>query len=289
VTPPDPDRLVAVAGWDASEVRSGVAVLTDVVDDLPSWRARVEGIGRRLEQGAWTGRAAGAAAGSIDVLAVVAAAVGTGLADALTACRQLAQDAGTASGLARAALLATADDDAAQPLCREALEHAARVDAALDAAQAALFGLGVRDAFAPADFSALSDEVRPVPVPAPPAHGPREVAAWWTALPVLAQAAFLQQRPAVAGALDGLPAAARDRANRLLLARAMRRPDPSPTARAVAGVLATHEATGESVQLHLFDEPGSGSRSASATPTPRMRSLSSSRASPPPRTTTSTR
>jgi hypothetical protein len=70
------------------------------------------------------------------------------------------------------------------------------------------------------------------------------------------RSAFLQRQAAVAGALDGLPAVARDRANRLLLALALRRDDPSPTARAVAAEIAAQEAAGRTVQLHLFDEAG---------------------------------
>ena len=257
MTVPDAGRLAEVAGWDADEVRSGAAALGDVVEGLPSWRIRVEQIGLRLQDGVWSGRAGGAAAGSVLVVSAVGAALAGGLADSLTACRQLASDTGTAAALARAALLAAAEDtDAAERLGREALDHAARVRAGLDAADAALRSLGTVDAFTPAHFADLAARVVPVPVPVPPADDPGGVARWWIGLPALAQAAFLQQRPRVAGALDGIPAAARDRANRLLLTRALRRPSPSATARSVAAVLAAHEAAGTTVQLHLFDEAG---------------------------------
>jgi hypothetical protein len=62
------------------------------------------------------------------------------------------------------------------------------------------------------------------------------------------------------GSLDGLPAWARDRANRLLLGRALTDPatpdDEAATARAVAAQLEGEEATGQRVQLHLLDLSG---------------------------------
>jgi Alpha/beta hydrolase len=256
VTPPGAGRLADVAGWDAEELRAGVAVLAGLVDDLPSWRGRVERIGRELQDGAWSGRAGRAAAGSVFALSAVTAGVTDGLSDSLASCRRAAADAGTAAAAARASLHAAAGDtEAAEHLGELALEQAQAVREALRAANAALFGLGVSDAFTPSDFGDLAAHVLPVAVPVPPT-GPDAVAVWWAGLPALAQAAFLQQRPGRAGGLDGLPSAARDRANRLRLALALRGRAPSPTARAVADVIAAHEAAGRTVQLHLFDEAG---------------------------------
>jgi hypothetical protein len=66
--------------------------------------------------------------------------------------------------------------------------------------------------------------------------------------------------PAAVGALDGVPSWARDRANRLLLDRALRDPRiPSAaalTARVVARRIAAEEAAGQQVQLHLLDLAG---------------------------------
>jgi Alpha/beta hydrolase len=259
VSGPDPDRLAGIARWDADEVRASVAVLSRVSDGLPRWRARVEEVGRRLEDGdTWAGPAAASAVHAVLVLSGVTTAVAAGLAGSLAGCGQLTSAAAAASALARAALVTGADDAAAgAALAAEALEHAGRAGSALDAADAALTPLGAVDAFAPADFAGLAGQVlRPVGVPAPPSGGPEAVAAWWAALPALARSALVQQRPAVAGALDGLPAWARDRANRLLLARALRRPHPSATARALAAVVQAREAAGEEVQVHLFDEAG---------------------------------
>ena len=59
------------------------------------------------------------------------------------------------------------------------------------------------------------------------------------------------------GALDGVPAWARDRANRRLLDRALRDPrTPAGRRRVVAGRIAREEAGGQHVQLHLLDLAG---------------------------------
>ena len=137
-----------------------------------------------------------------------------------------------------------------------ALRSAAAVAAAATAAGTALAGLGVRDAFGPADFWDLAgrlDLVSPG-APPPPDTNPQEVAAWWTGLSAHAQLAALRRSPGTVGALDGVPAWARDRANRLLLDRARRRGrSTATTARAVAERIAIEEAAGRPVQLQLLD------------------------------------
>jgi hypothetical protein len=92
-----------------------------------------------------------------------------------------------------------------------------------------------------------------VPVRQPP----DDVAAWWSGLSHAAQLAVIAGSPAALGALDGVPAWARDRANRLLLSRAISDPRTSEgaaiTTRAVARRIAAEEATGQVVQLQLLD------------------------------------
>jgi hypothetical protein len=85
------------------------------------------------------------------------------------------------------------------------------------------------------------------------------VAAWWAGLSASAQLAVVAADPFRIGALDGVPAWARDRANRVLLTRALSAPDAPGhrTALAVAGRLADAEAAGRPVQLYAFD-PGAG-------------------------------
>jgi hypothetical protein len=86
------------------------------------------------------------------------------------------------------------------------------------------------------------------------------VAAWWAGLSAAAQLAAVCAAPEVIGGLDGIPAWARDRANRLVLARAIEDPrtplHQRLTARVVAQGVAAEEAAGHTVQLHLFDLDG---------------------------------
>jgi hypothetical protein len=74
------------------------------------------------------------------------------------------------------------------------------------------------------------------------------------------QRAVISMSPAVVGALDGVPAWARDRANRVLLDRALSDPRTSAgaalTARAVAARIAKEEAAGQTVQVELLDLAG---------------------------------
>ncbi|WP_222262484.1 alpha/beta hydrolase [Modestobacter marinus] len=100
----------------------------------------------------------------------------------------------------------------------------------------------------------------PVPAPAVPAVDAPAAASWWAALPAAEQLAAVRSSPAEVGALDGLPAWARDQANRLVLADALRRlPEGSAghaTAVAVAGRLAALEDAGRPGQLLQFDPAG---------------------------------
>jgi hypothetical protein len=143
-----------------------------------------------------------------------------------------------------------------------ALAHAAAAAAAAGAAGAALDGVGVHDAFVPADFWELAAEIHlvgPVRAPQVPAPGtaPPTVAEWWSGLSAGQQLVALRAAPAVIGALDGVPAWARDRANRILLDRGLRdrslTAEEAATARAVADRIAIEEAAGRPVQLHLLD------------------------------------
>jgi hypothetical protein len=143
----------------------------------------------------------------------------------------------------------------------EALEHAARVAAAAEEVGDPLAGLGVRDAFGPADFQDLLVHVPvmgPIRAPGVPSERPPAVVAlWWAGLSAAQQRAVISLSPGVVGALDGVPAWARDRANRRLLDGALRdsrTPDAaSRTAGMVAARIAAEEAAGQRVQLQLLD------------------------------------
>ena len=257
----DESRLCAVAAWDVASVRRAVTVLSGTVDRLVTWRARLEGVGRALESGdCWSGPAAQSAVAALADVSAVSSAVGHGLEGSLSAYGRMVAEAALAQDLAAQALAA-----AGLPCVGDAARrHAALASAAAEGAGDALAGLGVRDAFAPADFRDLLTLV-PVmgPVQAPGLPSPRppaEVAAWWAGLPAAAQRAAIATSPTAVGALDGVPAWARDRANRLLLDRALRDSRLPPAAALTAGVvarrIAAEEAAGRQVQLHLLDLSG---------------------------------
>jgi hypothetical protein len=290
-----PARLAAVAGWDVPRLRGAVATLSAVAERLPAWRARLEGIARSVDSGeTWAGPAAISAAGAVRELSTVAWAVEGALADSLGAFDRLAAEADPAQELAREALvrsdevpggLGAALDDrdrlaaavgalvpgaelapaasAALAAAEAALRHAGAASAAAGDAGAALSGVGVRDAFAPADFTTLASWVPvadPVCVTRGPSGPPEAVALWWAALPLTVQLAALRADPAGLGGRDGLPAWARDIANRQLLAAALDDPWLDEyslrTARAVARRIDDEEAAGRQVQLQLFDPAG---------------------------------
>jgi hypothetical protein len=251
-------QVVAAAGWDVPLLRGAVATLTAVTGRLLAWRIRAEAVGRALAAAeCWSGPAAQEAAVAVLRLSTLTVGVQGALDRSLGAFERLATEAAAAAELAPLALLLPGS-----PAEQELLRHAARVAAAAEEAGEALRGLGVVDAFAP-DLARLADAVTapPVAVPEPPRGLPPEgVAAWWAALAAPAQLAAIRAHPEAVGALDGVPAWARDGANRLLLSRA--RADDglsryqARTARVVDEQLAALERAGRPAQLHTFDLAG---------------------------------
>jgi hypothetical protein len=144
-----------------------------------------------------------------------------------------------------------------------ALEHAEDVTAAARAAAAPVDGpTGIGAAHAAAFGELVAATVFPGPVlarPVPVDSAPDEAAAWWASLSAGAQLAVVRAAPEAVGALDGLPAWARDRSNRLVLDRALRdpaTPDTAATARTISRRIAAEEARGQQVQLQLLDLAG---------------------------------
>jgi hypothetical protein len=287
-------RLLAVAAWDVPHLRSAVETLAEMSERLVTWRARLDGLGRELGAGGcWTGPAADRAAASVTELSVVTWVVDSALSRSLDAHRRLAVEATAAQELAEVAVAAGAASVGLDPALAGyerratamnalvpgagppsvgtglaaavgALEHADAARAAARDTGAGLSAIGVEDAFAPADLGGLPAHVPTggpaVPPDVPEGLRPEDVAAWWAALPVSAQWAAIRTSPAAVGALDGVPAWARDSANRLLLRRALGNsglPErEAATARVVAARIAAEEATGGQVQLHLLDLTG---------------------------------
>ena len=148
----------------------------------------------------------------------------------------------------------------AEALAALALDHGGRVLQHLLAAGEALAPLSLVGAPGPADFAALARHALPVgPVIVPPPADSRDadgVAVWWAGLTAAQHRVLIRSSPQLVGSLDGLPAWARDAANRRLLAEEMRRPSgqrAQDTAQAVYADIAAREATGQTVQLHQFD------------------------------------
>ncbi|TFV90557.1 alpha/beta hydrolase [Blastococcus sp. CT_GayMR16] len=272
-------RVHAIAAWDVPLTRRAVVSLAETIERLLAWKARLEGVGRAIESGdCWSGPAAQSAATALAETSAVSAAVGRALDESLSAYHRLAAQAELAQDLATQALssirlLADGEAAPAAVLAEAALGHAASAAAAAESAGDALAGLGVVTAFAslgfvdavaPADFWDLMGHV-PVmgPIQAPDLPSPRppaEIATWWAGLSVAAQHALIAVSPAAVGALDGVPAWARDRANRRVLDRALRDPTipaaQASTAGVVARRIAAEEAAGRQVQLHLLDLAG---------------------------------
>ncbi|MCU1669120.1 MAG: uncharacterized protein JWP40_2047 [Blastococcus sp.] len=285
--------LEAVAAWDIALLRGAVITLGAVAARLPVWRMRLESVGRSLgDAQCWSGPAALSAADAVLGLSVVATAVDASLIGSQTAFEGLLVRAETAQELAVQALAAASEGpadaveaqererltavmaalvpDAAAPdargnlLALSALEHAEAARRAARAAGDALERVTVGEGAVPATFWDLSGRVAvvgPALAPGLPARrDPVAVATWWAGLSAVAQLAVIRSDPAAVGALDGVPAWARDRANRMVLARARDDPRTPPyaafTARVVAARIAAEEAAGRQVQVQLLDLAG---------------------------------
>jgi hypothetical protein len=285
--------LVTVAGWDTPLLDGAVYTLEAVTERLPPWRARVEAVARSLAAAeCWSGPAATVAAAALDGVSAVVTAVGGALDGSLDRLRDTAREARTAQELAAQALAeaaaaelvlggsgallgppvppagASPDALAGQAVAAEriagiaadALRAAARAGSHAADSAGPLAAVGGAGATVPADFTGLAavvagDEVWVRSCLPVAGTSPESVAAWWASLSTPARDLVTMVEPRLVGSLDGLPAWARDRANRLLLERALSTPSHEgyETARAAADEIASEEAAGRTVQLWTFD------------------------------------
>jgi hypothetical protein len=290
---PAEGRLAVVSSWDVPLLRGAVVTLAAVGGRLTAWRVRLGAVARAVDSSEfWAGPAARSAAGAVFELDAVAGAVDAALAESQAAFERMADDADAAQELAARALVlartleagldaglhahrqltgtlqalvpeaAAPDPGPALAAAEAALAHAAAAAASATAAGTALEEVGVGDAFAPADFWDLVAEIGLVgpfrAAQVPESRSPEQgVADWWARMSAGAQLSLIRMAPAAIGALDGVPAWARDRANRLLLDRALHdrglRSSAVANARAVAERITIEEAAGRRVQLHLLD------------------------------------
>jgi hypothetical protein len=119
-------------------------------------------------------------------------------------------------------------------------------------AVAGLASVGVLDGRPPVTADDLRAAVGVPPSPPRPSVAPPEVAAWWAELSEERRTAWIDTEPALIGMLDGLPAWARDRANRLLLDEIRPGAPGFPMAQATENEIRAREAAGETVQLLQF-------------------------------------
>ena len=254
-------RLVAVAAWEGAPLRYGVATLTAVASRLAVWRMRVDAVGRALETAdCWSGPAAREAAAAVADVSAVAAVVHSALAGSQDDLERMAGAAAAAQELAVEALTlraatptggsvvafdrlsgvlqalvpgaAAPDPGPAVAVSLAAVEPpSGRVPPARRGRRwrASPSGAGSRrprSTISPGGSSSSALCRRP---PCRSLPNPAAVAAWWAGLSERDQRAVILSASAAVGALDGVPAWARDRANRLVLERALDDPGTPPT------------------------------------------------------------
>ncbi|MFF4591747.1 alpha/beta hydrolase [Amycolatopsis sp. NPDC001319] len=108
-------------------------------------------------------------------------------------------------------------DDVAQIL-RTANDIDADLASVLDRAAAGQFGTGDESTVTAAAADGVKDPGLTLPEP-PPNATPSQNAAWWATLSNAGRDILIRDRPGAIGAMDGLPATDRDRANRVVLNR----------------------------------------------------------------------
>jgi len=278
-------RLHTVAAWDVASLRAGLHALRALDDGFPAWRSRLDAVVRALEEdGYWSGPAAARAGELLLRLSAAAAALDGGFAASLEECVVLVREAGTAAERAATALVlsrelpvpldvALASDGTlaaavdrlvlgpesvapAVATAKQALAAAAAAEAAADRAEEVLVP---RAAVGPAGWLDSLAGVGPA-CEAPDGADVAATARWWAALPAAAQLALVASSSGTVGSSDGVPAWARDRANRHALRQVLQDPRADAghraTARVVVDVLAAEESAGRVAQLHLLDLAG---------------------------------
>ncbi|MFB9237427.1 alpha/beta hydrolase [Plantactinospora siamensis] len=214
----DPDAWRAAAGdW-----RAGVGTLDRREAELAS-------VGRRLA-GDWTGPAGRAALGRLDGLGRAMSDGRPALLEADQLLSRFADRLDRARALLGTAVSAAEGEGlAVDPRGAVSFGPAAPTGAepgrarAVEQIRAALTLAGDADAETAGRLTALARRTGPeLPADAPagapaPGAAPAAVCRWWDGLGDAARAWFVARAPALVGRLDGLPAAVRDRANRLLL------------------------------------------------------------------------
>ncbi|MBA2417022.1 MAG: hypothetical protein H0V64_14285 [Geodermatophilaceae bacterium] len=267
--------LAAPAAWDGpaseaaqSTLRAWLAVTARL---NPALEALAAGVAEAVGWYAQAQDAAAAALRAAGTHGITVGADGVVSAPPGYTTRMEADQAAAAAERAAAAA-------AVQAQVEEAFRLAARGDALVASDVGVFTGLGIPGFTAGSDFVDLMAALHVTVTSAgrlptvPPGADPQAVATWWSGLSLDEQFRLARERPDLIGGLDGVPAWARDTANRILLDDALRellsRPfDSAPGAvltsaahnqdlelvLAVQAALIQAEASGQPAQLYLFD------------------------------------
>jgi hypothetical protein len=272
--------VTAMTTWDVEGFRAAVSRLDAVLDRLPGLRQRFDDVVRVVWSGdVWSGPGAMAAAGTLSRSSAVTAMGCAGLDDSLQWLRRAAAESAEAREAAveaeGLALTVTPDElspvspgfeestqvarDRLQAARDRARQHAADAAAAAERADEDVTDPGTVGELAPASWCGWLDGVPSrhqvgVP-PIPTGQVPEDTAAWWSVMSPAQQLTAIARDPSTVGALAGVPAWARDRANRLVLARSMAAGNEAhrDTVTAVAQEVSDRETAGEQVQLLELD------------------------------------
>ncbi len=246
-----PPGLAAISRWDLPTLRGSVGTLQLVADRLPPWLFRLDVLGRGLTDAAcWSGPAGSVAGAAVLQLGSAGALVARALADSATSLAGVvtaaaeAQDCAATAAVTAASGPVTLTDDGvllaptptATPLmapdqlasiadqeqagaramawARDALQAAGRAAVSAAAAGDPLGAAGVTDAAPVTGYDDVAALVPAGPTPSVPVADPAQAADWWSGLTPAIRQEVIAGDPAAVGQLDGLPAWARDQANR---------------------------------------------------------------------------
>lgn len=265
--------LSAPAAWDGPASEAGLSSLGTwlaVAARLnPALEALAAGVAEAVT---WYAQAQDAAASALRAASIAGVVVGADGIVSASAGPTSSTDADQAAAAAERAAAAAA----VQAHVDEAFRFAARGDALVASDVGVFRGLAIPGFTAGSDFADLMVALHVTIWSAgslptvPSAADPSAVAAWWSGLSLDVQLRLARERPALIGGLDGVPAWARDTANRALLDDTLRgllaqlvvpQADPMDILMnedlfftlSVRDALVQAEASGQPAQLYLFD------------------------------------
>lgn len=268
--------LSVPAAWDGPASEAALSTLQTWLAVTAHLNPALEALAAGVDEAVgWYTQAQDAAASALRAAATAGIDVGPDGVVTGSSGPTSSMDADQALAAAERAAAATA----VQAQIDEAFRLAARGDALVASDVGVFTALGIPGFTAGSDFVDLMAAVHVAvltraPLPTVPTDtDPLVVATWWASLSLDIQLRLAREKPELIGGLEGVPAWARDTANRVLLDEALRefsaqaagpQPDPlfTPTnqdlyfALSVQEALAQAEAGGRPAQLYLFDLEG---------------------------------